>query len=511
MRRIDQILASDEDELDDLESVLEDSDFEEFEEDEDFEAEADEDLDEDESDEEDEDEEDELDEEELEDLEAELEDLEDEAEAAVASAEDEVDGEDEYDVDEEALEESFDEMEDEVEAALASVEDEVDADEDEEDESEEDEDLTEEDLEELAGMSDEELDAALDEMEADGEFEEDEDSDEEDEDEEDLDEEELEDLESEFEDADWDEEVESALASAEEEVDAEDEADANEDCDAEEDEEFDLEEEDEDEGFEAEALVADLDHLESEGVSAADVEMRLYAGESENPYWNITVASEPVGRIYLQDQENPERVRKLFVSTAYSQTTASAIANHGLKAVLGSAKCKLFVAKAQESELAIATEEKVRAEVTANYEEAMAGVTDKFSSALSVALAGSNKNFFAGDNKLKGGIFEALTEVGASEQDALALTERVIAKYAPAFFDSMIVKAEELMGLDESAFQAIASSVEAAGLIAPVVASEKKETMSQRMEQATASVKPAVDLFQATAQTQTQPRKLFGK
>lgn len=206
------------------------------------------------------------------------------------------------------------------------------------------------------------------------------------------------------------------------------------------------------------------------------VEMSLYAEETENPFWNVTVDAEPVGRIFLQDYENPEQIRASFVADSYPKSFAELVQRVGLTKVLDMTKARIFAHRIDETEIGSRIREQVKAEVKAEFDAKVETVREDFLRAVETAVVAANKNLYSEEsrNALKGGLFNSLVSAGLSEDGAVWAIEKGF-ESAPEFFKFVTAKAKEIMDNTPEARSAIEKLIAEAGVQMPEVEQPSEE------------------------------------
>lgn len=200
-------------------------------------------------------------------------------------------------------------------------------------------------------------------------------------------------------------------------------------------------------------------------VEPNDVSLILHESASEDPFYSVLIKGKPIASIHLKDQEqnDDEAKRDFFVSSDYPKALTNAMVKAGVNSVLDSVKAKKFVASVKNCELAKEMKAEAKKEMDEEIKASAIEMKDKFINCVKLALAGMNKNFFNNENDLKGAVYNAFANFGASKEVASKETEKVFAN-ADSFFNSVVDKAQELMGFDENSFNTIASAVSTSGI-----------------------------------------------
>jgi len=218
------------------------------------------------------------------------------------------------------------------------------------------------------------------------------------------------------------------------------------------------------------------------------VEMSLYGEETENPYWNVTVDGQPVGRIHLQDQDNANQIRAGFVSDAYAENFGTAVSQVGLTKMLTLAGTRLFAHAIDEAAITERIRAKAKAEAKAEVENSISTLRTDFLKAVNLALTASDKNFYQGEqgHALKGGLFNALVQAGLKEQHAIWAVEAGF-EDAPAYFDFICAKAQEFMDMPKEARESMERTILSAGKIELAKEEPQEESIVDRLVKSSTS------------------------
>lgn len=210
------------------------------------------------------------------------------------------------------------------------------------------------------------------------------------------------------------------------------------------------------------------------------IEMSLYGEESANPFWNVVIDAEPVGRIYLGDQENAEQIRAGFMADSYATNFGTAVNQVGLEKMLTLANARLFAHQIDNSETLSRVKAKAKAEAKAEFDEKMQTLRQDFMTAVHTAVMASDKNMYQSEegHALKGGLFTALANLSIDPQHAVWAIEAGF-ENAPAYFDFITQKAIEIMDMPVEARASFESIVKQSGKM-EIAAGEQPEEESLR-------------------------------
>lgn len=237
-------------------------------------------------------------------------------------------------------------------------------------------------------------------------------------------------------------------------------------------EEMELPPEDEEaESVKYEAL-QELDAVENEPLSEADVHMTLFDEQDDaghikaNPYWNVDIKGQPVARVYLQDQPKPEEIREVFCSADYHRGVAGAIEKVGLKPVLKQIKAHLWVNRLHETRFA----KQVKAEVEASANAKVVATTKNLMRDLlervAIVCAGMDKNFYReAGNPLKEALWGELHGFGITNPSPMI--EAAFRKGSTKYFETVLDKAIEYMEMEPKALAQVRKAIGEADVLAP--------------------------------------------
>lgn len=224
------------------------------------------------------------------------------------------------------------------------------------------------------------------------------------------------------------------------------------------------------EGVEYEAL-QNIDDIDSESIAEDDVHMTLFdegtpEAPGENPYWNIDLNGNPTARIYLKDQPKPAEIRKVFCSSDYYKGVSGAISKVGLKPVLKQLKAHIFANAVNKTALA----KKIQARVDAEAQERVNATTKNLVSSLlrcsAIVCAGMDKNCYREiGNPLKEAIWAELHRHGVP--NPAPIIEAAFRKGATPYFETVLAKAVEYMGMEPVALEQIENAIGEMDVIPP--------------------------------------------
>jgi DNA-directed RNA polymerase subunit RPC12/RpoP len=214
------------------------------------------------------------------------------------------------------------------------------------------------------------------------------------------------------------------------------------------------------------------------------VEMSLHGEDTANPFWNVTIDAEPVGRIFLNDQENAEQIRAGFLADSYAENFGTALSQVGVEKMLTLTKTRLFAHQIDEVASLERLRVKARAEVKAEFDAKLETIRQDFLKATQTAIMASDKNIYQDEagHALKGSMFNSL--VAGLAVDPTYAVQAIEAGFEASndYFDFVTKKAVEIMDMPKEARDSFENVVNASGKVQ--IADENKaeeETLRHRL------------------------------
>lgn len=234
------------------------------------------------------------------------------------------------------------------------------------------------------------------------------------------------------------------------------------------------------------------------------IEMSLYNEESQNPFWNIVIDGEPVGRVFMADQpsEDPQAIRAAFCNDSYAKNFGAAARSVGLQKLLTITKAHLFAHRADDSEMTARIREKAKVQARAEMEEKLQTLRLDFMKAVSLAMVASDKNFYKEEagHILKEGLWNSMVQAGLTENGAIWAIEAGF-DHAPDYFEFLMAKAQEIMDMPIEARHAIEKQILNAGKMEVNAEQPVEENLSQRL------VKSSLNVMAMGGQVSAEDRK----
>lgn len=214
------------------------------------------------------------------------------------------------------------------------------------------------------------------------------------------------------------------------------------------------------------------------------IEMSLHGEEGQDPFWNVIVDAEPVGRIHLADQENAETIRAGFVADSYANNFAQAMQQVGVEKMMTLTKARLFAHRLDDSKSMERVAAKAKLEAKAEFDAKVSTMRQDFIRSVQTAMVASDKNFYPDQHELKGGIFTALAQLAIEPKAAVWAIEAGF-EAAPQYFDFITQKAIDIMDMPADARKSFEDVVKASGKVAIAdQAQPEEESLRDRLVKA---------------------------
>jgi hypothetical protein len=200
----------------------------------------------------------------------------------------------------------------------------------------------------------------------------------------------------------------------------------------------------------------------------AQIDLVGYA-DQEDPVWVVLASGRPVAEIRLSDQEEPQKVAKLFVTEQYAEGVREAAKQFPFEEVLAGVRARTYQASVSGQDAYKAIEAKVRAEADTSLRQARSNLRDNMSNMLSLVVLAQSKNFLR-ENPLKDELFSRMTATGLDESRSVALIEAAYQARAQDHFDACFKQAARWMDLQPEALHELEEQIKDLGYRQPTLA-----------------------------------------
>jgi hypothetical protein len=210
----------------------------------------------------------------------------------------------------------------------------------------------------------------------------------------------------------------------------------------------------------------------------ATVDLFLYGEGTENPHWVVLASGRPVAEIRLEDQEEPQKIAKLFVTEKYAEGVREAAKSFDFAEVLAGVRARPYVASVAGADafkrIEAAAGEKSRVEL----KKAKAALRDDALNMLNLVVVAQTKNFIS-DNVLKSELFGRMKDAGVADRQAVAIIEAAYQAKASEHFENCFKQAFKWMDLQPEALAELEEQIKGLAHRTPVIA-ESEEIPSAR-------------------------------
>jgi hypothetical protein len=191
--------------------------------------------------------------------------------------------------------------------------------------------------------------------------------------------------------------------------------------------------------------------------------MAPFNAEAKSPHWVVFRGGEPLAKICLADQEDPELIRETFCSDAYSNSLLDNIQAVGARKCLVDVKAHFYHAAALKSMLAKQIKTAVKAKLTKKVGLANDTYNQRLAGSMDLVVIAKAKNFYPEPDSLKEKLIKAMTDAGLS--NAVEVVEQTFLDEMPNWFRSVVAKAEEYVATPATAMEHIAAAIKGANHI----------------------------------------------
>jgi hypothetical protein len=179
---------------------------------------------------------------------------------------------------------------------------------------------------------------------------------------------------------------------------------------------------------------------------SAELNLQLFNAGSSDPHWLVCADGQPLAQIRLSDQEDAERIAKVFSTEGYANGFIQAASQMELSEVLASVRARPYVSTIASSDAYRAIEAQVKAEGLAEIRRAKANLRNDMLNALNLVVVANSKNFIT-ENPLKESLFARMKAAGFESDRAVAIIEAAFQEKASEYFDFAFKKAMEWSAL----------------------------------------------------------------
>jgi len=210
----------------------------------------------------------------------------------------------------------------------------------------------------------------------------------------------------------------------------------------------------------------------------ANVDLFLYGAETESPHWVVLASGRPVAEIRLDDQEEPQKIAKLFVTEKYAEGVREAAKSFDFAEVLAGVRARPYVASVAGNDAFKRIEAAAKEAAKTELKKAKAALRDDALNMLNLVVVAQTKNFIS-ENVLKSELFARMKDAGIVDRQAVAIIEAAYQAKAPEHFENCFKQAFKWMDLQPEALSELEEQIKGLAHRTPHVA-ESEEIPSAR-------------------------------
>jgi nicotinamide mononucleotide adenylyltransferase len=205
----------------------------------------------------------------------------------------------------------------------------------------------------------------------------------------------------------------------------------------------------------------------------ATIDLLLYGDGTENPHWVVLASGRPVAEIRLEDQEEPVRIAKLFVTEKYAEGVREAAKSFDFAEVLEGVRARPYVASVDGNEAFKRIEAAATETAKVSLRKAKAALRDDALNMLNLVVVAQTKNFIS-ENVLKSELFNRMKEAGVADRQAVAVIEAAYQAKAPEHFENCFKQAFKWMDLQPEALSELEEQIKGLSHRTPVIAESEE-------------------------------------
>ena len=191
--------------------------------------------------------------------------------------------------------------------------------------------------------------------------------------------------------------------------------------------------------------------------------------ETEDPFWVVLASGRPVAEIRLSDQEEPNKVARMFITEQYAQGVREAAAQFPLEEVLAGVRARSYQATVSGHDAYQSIKAEVQAEADTQLRQAKANLREGMLNMLNLVVMAQTKNFLH-EVPLKDELFNRMVQAGIEDRRAVALIEAAYQARGPEHFEVTFKQAAKWMDLTPQALTELEESIKGLGYRQPTVA-----------------------------------------
>lgn len=199
-----------------------------------------------------------------------------------------------------------------------------------------------------------------------------------------------------------------------------------------------------------EVLVANV--LDPRKISkTAEITLHLYNENSSDPHWLVCAGGLPVAQIRLSDQEDSDKIAKIFVSEQFGNSIRESAKKLDMATLLSGVNARPFVASVESSEVFQSVKEAMASDSKEQLRKAKANLRGDMINMLNMVVTAQTKNFITA-NELKDSMYRKMRDSGIESERAVAIIEAAWQEKAASYFEDTFNQASKWMDMSPEAF-----------------------------------------------------------
>jgi len=193
----------------------------------------------------------------------------------------------------------------------------------------------------------------------------------------------------------------------------------------------------------------------------------------DDPSYVVLANARPVGEIRLSDldqnrpdDQTPEQLHSIFTAEAFPKGIVQAIEKLGADQILGDLDLRYYAAQVTRDQADNAAKLQVEADLEETFQTRAASMKQQFINNMLLAVEASTKNIFM-RNPLRDALRTQMRSAGIPDAVAVDLWENAVQTAGAEYLGSLVKKADEWLGFDESALRQVEASIRETDYVHP--------------------------------------------
>jgi len=178
--------------------------------------------------------------------------------------------------------------------------------------------------------------------------------------------------------------------------------------------------------------------------------------ETDNPHWIVLAGGSPLAKIALADQDEPDKMRKVFAMNDYAKSFMSTLKEIPLIQMLNATKARPYVASVRSTEVFASLDKKYQEEGIAAFQKKAASYRDDLGTMVGLVVEAQRKNFLV-QNPLKEALFKSMVSAGVENPERII--ESAFVEASGEHFSMVLAQAQKWMEYSAEALADIKAQV----------------------------------------------------